>query len=213
MILRRRTNSAPSTSWRHSDVCCACPFELRDPQHLQDHDQDGVGGRIDRVHEARPVDADQDSGQRRPGQHRDLPRRVDQCERLWQLLARHQGGNERLARGLVECGSRSGQYDGHQNLPRHDVAAQRQRRQACRDHHGHRLRVLQKPAPVPAIGQDAAERAEDQQRHRLRGADEPGLGNRAGQLVDVIEIGRNRSTGADLREDDTCPVEVEIAVS
>src|SRR4029079_17485179 len=56
-------------------------------------------------------------------------------------------------------------------------------------------------------------RAQHQQGHGLPGADQPGLGDRTGQLVDVVEVRRDRSARADLREDDTRPIQIEIAVS
>ena len=127
-------------------------------------------------------------------------------------VARHQRRNQRLPGRLVESRGGGGQHHRHHHLPGHDVTGQGQRRKRGGHHHRHRLRRLQQPAPVPAVGEHAAERAQHQQCHRLRGADQPGLGDRAGQLVDVVQVRRDRAASADLREDDTGPVEVEIAV-
>jgi len=67
--------------------------------------------------------------------------------------------------------------------------------------------------PVNPVGESAAQRAQEEQRHGLPRADQPGVRDRAGELVYLVEVGSYRATRADLGCDDASPVQIEVAVA
>ncbi len=121
--------------------------------------------------------------------------------------------DQRLPGRLVERRGRRREQHAEHHLPRLDDARERDHGQPERDEQRDGLRPLQQPAPVVAVGQRPAQRAEQDQRDRLAGPDEAGPGDRVGQRVDVVQVRGDRAAGADLAEDDPGPVEIEVAVA
>ena len=98
---------------------------------------------------------------------------------------------ERLAPGHVERVDDALDHVQHDDRFDGDAAAERQRREDERLQHRDRLRDHEQPAAVPAIDEDAGERAEKKRRKLPREPDDPEQQRRSGQPIDQ-PAGRGR---------------------
>jgi hypothetical protein len=115
---------------------------------------------------------DHDTGERGPGDRRDLEQDLVQCHRGGKLLAGDEARRQRATRGSVERRER-GTDRGQGVEVRHAGGAELGPDRQCRGTGREaELRHDEQPAAVDAIGNDAAEEREAYQRDRLEESDE-----------------------------------------
>ena len=124
-----------------------------------DDDEERPG--VEEIDDRRPGESEDRTAERGPRDRPDLEDRHVQAERVGKLFRFHQPGDERLARGIVECGRRARQHGEAVDRIGRGAARVRQPGERDGDEREHALGDEHDAPAVEGIGEDPAPERQD----------------------------------------------------